>query len=149
METYHVTIKKRPNKKEIKQSLFAPTYLYHRSRKAHLSCKCLRFNVPEEDGAFIQLLNKRRCKIFYVILKRQLKYFLNFGKIILSLSSPLLHWIIRLFSFLFFWICRQHMIRARGDCCFCMYLSKKFLSMQGGNLAYICCSRFSILYVHT
>ena len=102
METYHVTIKKRPNKKGIKQSLFAQTYLYHRSRKAHLSCKCLRFNVPEEDGAFIQLLNKRRCKIFYVIFKRQLKYLLKFGKIILSSSSPLLYWIIRLFSFLFF-----------------------------------------------
>ena len=123
IETYHVTIKKRPNKKGIKQSLFAPTYLYHRSRKAHLSCKCLRFNVPEEDGAFIQLLNKKRSKIFYVILKRQLKYLLKFGKIILSSTSPLLYWIIRLFSFLFFWICRQHMIRDRGDCQFYMYSS--------------------------
>ena len=84
IETYHVTIKKRPNKKGIKQSLFAPTYLYHRSRKAHLSCKCLRFNVPEEDGAFIQLLNKKRSKIFYVILKRYLKYLLKFEKIMLS-----------------------------------------------------------------
>ena len=99
-------------------SFFAKkTYLYHRSRKAHLSWICLRFNVPEEDDFHLTFVyKKRRSKIVLSFTTETLK-----AITLLQIQNRILT------SKLMFprklclppspssWIARQQMIRVVGD----------------------------------